>query len=98
MFPFPKLHVWLVLAGQLFFYHIAAQEPADSAVQRQNAIRVFIDCAYCDINYIRDEIPYVNYVRDVREAQVYILESSEQRFYIGNFEVVFRILNFFHEE
>ncbi len=32
---------------------------------------------YCDMNYIRDEIPYINYVRDVKEAQVYIRETSE---------------------
>ena len=29
------------------------------------------------MNYIREEIPYVNYVRDVKEAQVYIRETSE---------------------
>jgi hypothetical protein len=29
------------------------------------------------MNYIREEIPYVNYVRDVKEAQVYILETSQ---------------------
>lgn len=49
----------------------------DTAVQREDAVRVFIDCARCDINYIRQEIPYVNYVRDVKEAQVYILETSQ---------------------
>jgi hypothetical protein len=29
------------------------------------------------MNYIRQQIPYVNYVRDVREADVYILVTSE---------------------
>jgi hypothetical protein len=29
------------------------------------------------MNYIRQEIPYINYVRDVREAQVYILETKQ---------------------
>jgi hypothetical protein len=29
------------------------------------------------MNYIRQEIPYINYVRDVREAQVYILETTQ---------------------
>ena len=29
------------------------------------------------MNYIRQEIPYINYVRDVREAQVYILETNQ---------------------
>jgi hypothetical protein len=47
----------------------------DTALNREDAVTVFIDCARCDINYIRQEIPYVNYVRDVREAQVYILET-----------------------
>lgn len=49
----------------------------DSSVHREDAVRVFIDCDRCDINYIRQEIPYVNYVRDVRESQVYILETSQ---------------------
>lgn len=56
---------------------LLAQEEADSLAQRKDAVNVFIDCARCDMNYIRDEIPYVNYVRDVREAQVYILETRE---------------------
>ena len=77
MRPIPKFPLWLALAGLLLSFQIAAQESADSTVQRQNAIKVFIDCAHCDMNYIRDEIPYVNYVRDVKEAQVYILETSE---------------------
>jgi hypothetical protein len=29
------------------------------------------------MNYIREQIPYVNYVRDVREAEVYILVTSQ---------------------
>lgn len=64
----------------LFFFALqlnGQSGQADTAVQRENAIRVFIDCFYCDINYIREEIPYVNYVRDVKEAQVYILETRE---------------------
>jgi hypothetical protein len=44
---------------------------------RQDAVRIFIDCQRCDMNYIREEITYVNYVRDVREAQVYILETRQ---------------------
>ncbi len=50
---------------------------ADTSVQRVNGLRIFIDCAHCDMNYIRDEVPYVNYVRDVKEAQLYILETRE---------------------
>ncbi|MEE4117148.1 MAG: hypothetical protein V2I37_13325 [Marinilabiliaceae bacterium] len=44
---------------------------------RKDAVNIFIDCQRCDMNYIRDEIPYVNYVRDVKEADVYILETRQ---------------------
>jgi hypothetical protein len=57
---------------------------ADTAVQRENALRIFIDCARCDMNYLREEIPYVNYVRDVKEAQLYILETREMTGSGGN--------------
>jgi hypothetical protein len=49
----------------------------DTLIQREDGLRIFIDCARCDMNYIREEIPYVNYVRDVKEAQLYVLETSE---------------------
>jgi hypothetical protein len=39
---------------------------------REGAVKVFLDCNSCDMNYTRQEIPYINYVRDVKEAQVYI--------------------------
>jgi hypothetical protein len=67
-----------VLAGLLFLISANGQEQVtDSIADRENAVKIFIDCIRCDMNYIREEIPYVNYVRDVREAQVYIRETSE---------------------
>ncbi len=50
--------------------------PVDTS--RKNAVKVFIDCHSCDMNYTRQQIPYVNYVRDVREAQVYILVTNQE--------------------
>ena len=44
---------------------------------RSNALRLFIDCNSCDMNYTRLEIPYVNYVRDTREAEVYLLVTNQ---------------------
>ena len=62
----------------LFIFSAQAQEqsePSDSL--RKNAVKLFIDCYYCDMNHIRREIPYVNYVRDVKEAQVYLRETRQ---------------------
>ncbi|NOY37226.1 MAG: hypothetical protein GXO83_06590 [Chlorobi bacterium] len=57
---------------------LQAQENADSSGNlRKDAVKVFIDCRHCDMDHIRREIPYVNYVRDVREAEVYVLETSQ---------------------
>ena len=44
---------------------------------RKGALKIFIDCSSCDMNYTRQEIPYVNYVRDTREAQVYLLVTNQ---------------------
>ncbi len=61
---------------------VRAQDPGpgpmpDTTAVRKDAVRFFLDCEDCDINYIRREIPYVNYVRDVKEAQVYVLITDQ---------------------
>ena len=67
-----------VLFGLLVFMSANGQiTKNDTVASREDAVRVFIDCSRCDMNYVREEIPYINYVRDIREAQVYIRESSE---------------------
>jgi hypothetical protein len=45
---------------------------------RAGAVKVFLDCHNCDMNYTRQQIPYINYVRDVREAEVYINVTQQQ--------------------
>jgi hypothetical protein len=73
-----KLRFMPILLGLLVMNTLHAQEQdSTDAVQREDAVRIFIDCDHCDMNFIREEIPYVNYVRDVKEAQVYILETRE---------------------
>ncbi len=51
---------------------------ADQELLRKDALRFFLDCNRCDIDYIRREIPYVNYVRDVKEAQLYTLMTTQR--------------------
>ncbi|MCK4344431.1 MAG: hypothetical protein KAX05_04035 [Bacteroidales bacterium] len=72
----PRLFILLFI----FFItgNIKAQESnTELDSLRKDAVRLFIDCRYCDMNYVRREIPYVNYVRDVREAQVYVLVTRQ---------------------
>lgn len=57
----------------------SSQDWADSLqALRSSAPRVFIDCVECDMDFIRTEITFANYVRDPKEAQVYVLVTSEE--------------------
>ncbi|NMC39244.1 MAG: hypothetical protein GYA41_13060 [Bacteroidales bacterium] len=55
---------------------------------REGAVRVFLDCRNCDMNYTREHIPYVNYVRDVLEAQVYV-NVTDQRTGSGGYQYTY---------
>lgn len=54
-------------------------------------IRVFIDCNRCDRSYIRDEIGFVNYVRNKEDAQVHLL-ITRQRTGSGGTEYTLRYI------
>jgi hypothetical protein len=56
---------------------VSSQSPSLSDNLRDHALKVFIDCSRCDVDYIRREMPYVNYVRDWKEAQVHILVTRQ---------------------
>ena len=74
-----KKTVTLVLSFS-FFLCMNAFSQEDTQVSdnlRQDAVKVFIDCSSCDMSYTRQEIPWINYVRDVREAQVYVLVTRQ---------------------
>ncbi len=45
---------------------------------RKNALNVFMDCGFCDMDYVRREVKFVNYVRDRKEADVVILGTSQE--------------------
>lgn len=88
---FDKLRSWhlvffLLMPCQTVVF---AQETAAPDTSRQNAIRLFTDCQVCDMNYIREEMPYVNYVRDVREAQVYLLVTRQSTGSGGEYYTLF---------
>lgn len=53
-----------------------AGEPAGIEDLKRTAPKVFIDCGDCDLDYIRTEITFVNYVRDRKEAQVHVLITT----------------------
>ncbi|MBN1939483.1 MAG: DUF481 domain-containing protein [Candidatus Aminicenantes bacterium] len=71
----------------LMSYSLFAQDtdgnpnPSQTAAQiadwKSTAPRVFLDFDRGDMDYIRKEIPFVNYVRDRKEADVHILVTTQ---------------------
>jgi hypothetical protein len=57
---------------------VAASQETATPAPRTNAVRVFLDCSYCDETYFRREITFVDYVRDRKDADVHILVTTQQ--------------------
>ena len=69
----------LALATVLAASISMAQERPTPADDAGEALRVFVDCVriYCDTDFFRSEINFVNHVRDRQVADVQVLVTSE---------------------
>ncbi|MHC1732298.1 MAG: hypothetical protein AB9888_09790 [Bacteroidales bacterium] len=67
----------LFFAAFISFTTFAQKDMPDRENIREDAVKVFIDCSSCDMSFTRQEIPWINYVRDVREAQLYVLVTRQ---------------------
>ncbi|MFA5819284.1 MAG: hypothetical protein WC854_08405 [Bacteroidales bacterium] len=77
--------IFMLIALTIFFFRVFSQETASqSDTLRKDALNVFMNAN----DYIRKEIPYVNYVRDIKDAGVYII-STVQRTGSGGSEFTF---------
>ena len=69
----------------LFFFLFA------TAAEAQGRVRVFLDCGACDFDYLRQEIQFVDYVRDRADADVHVLTTT-QNTGGGGTEYVFKFI------
>jgi hypothetical protein len=67
----------LILLSFCSYPGFAQERESPSDTLRKGAAKIFLDCQSCDINYTREQISYVNFVRDVKEAEVYILITQQ---------------------
>jgi len=68
----------LILAfGTLRLPAAAQTAPQNIDELKKTAVKVFLDCDSCDLDFIKTEITFVNYVRDRLEAQVHILITTQ---------------------
>jgi hypothetical protein len=67
--------ILLLLALAFLILDSFSQEaPSQADTLRKDALNVFMEST----DYIRKEIPYVNYVRDIKDAGVYIISTSQR--------------------
>ncbi|MGE5420467.1 MAG: hypothetical protein ACM3UT_09790 [Chloroflexota bacterium] len=69
-----KHFFFFLIASFSFTFHISAQD----SIPRPGMPRFFLDCHQCDFNYVREELPFVAFVREPGTADVHILVSLSQ--------------------
>lgn len=67
-----------LLFAVLFMQVSAAQDPANPPAPEPNSrINLYLDCNRCDSEYIRQEVTYINYVRDRQDADIHLLITTQ---------------------
>lgn len=70
--------VWMTALSLFWIPRLYSQTgETDIEALKKLAPKIYIDCRRCDIDYIRTEIIYVNYVRDRKEAHVHVLITTQ---------------------
>ena len=74
-----RLSLFAAFAVFLVYGPAAFAQTAQTDIEtlKKSAPKVYIDCGICDIEYIKTEITFVNYVRDRKEAEVHILITTQ---------------------
>jgi hypothetical protein len=64
--------MFLLLGG------VTASGTAQAVARADTSLRVYLDCrAFCDDDYLRTELTYVDWVRDREDSDVHILVTSQ---------------------
>jgi len=72
-----KKHIIICLTVLFAYYSVEAQiNEVSQGSLRDQALKVYLDCNYCDIEYFKTNFTLVNYVTDRFDADVYILVTA----------------------
>jgi hypothetical protein len=69
--------IMCILLSAFLALNSAQAQISDNDNIRNTAPKLFIDCDSCDMEYIRTEITFVNYVRDRKDAQIHLLITTQ---------------------
>lgn len=68
-----RVCLFILLTITTFCYGQQTKDTKESVDPNPDKIRVFIDCQVCDVNDFKQNIQFVHYVRDKRDADVYLM-------------------------
>ncbi|MBN1108991.1 MAG: hypothetical protein JXA55_09475, partial [Bacteroidales bacterium] len=66
---------FLILSGQICFSVFAGAQNSEN--EKVN-LSFFLDCSACDFTYVRQELPFISFVREPGMADVHILVTSSE--------------------
>lgn len=55
---------------------LKSQDTIDTS-SNSGILKIFLKCDYCDLQFMKQELPYLNYVRDRKLAQVQIIVTTQ---------------------
>jgi len=57
---------------------LSIEQESNLDLMKKGAIKVYLDCESCDLDYLKKEITFVNYVWDRKDADAHILITTQQ--------------------
>ena len=76
------------LKSPFFFFFFFCFTISISAYSQNNSIKLFLKCS-CDSNYIRDQINYIDYVRDQEDANIILEVYGDPNGNRGKYSIYF---------
>lgn len=83
--------VKLIYSILILFFTSAISIIGQSSQIRENAPNVFIDCEDCDMDHIRTEINFVNFVTETKESDIHIILITQTTGSGGKFYTLYFI-------
>jgi hypothetical protein len=68
-----KKSIFFLFLNAFAGFIFSQETPAVKDTLRKDALNVFMDAS----DFVKKEIPYVNYVRDIKDAGVYIMSTNQ---------------------
>ena len=70
------MNVRILFLGIVFLVLYAGNSYGGNSINN-GALDVFFDCDFCDNQYLKEQVQFINYMRDQEDAQVFVLGTEE---------------------